>query len=68
MIMESVGGICDRLMPYSASEAAQAGVPLSVIDEAVGFIHGDDATLTQGSGPTNDGLRDDNIGDATSWP
>jgi len=68
MIMEDVGGMCDRLMPYSASEAIGAGVPLETIDEAIGFIHGDDPTQTQGAGPTNDGLRDDNIGDATTWP
>lgn len=42
MIMEDVGGMCDRLLPYTASKVEEAGVQLETIDRAIGFDHGAD--------------------------
>ena len=38
MIMEDVGGMCDRVFPFSISSlASQPGVPRQTIDEVIGF-------------------------------
>ena len=69
MIMEDVGGMCDRLMPFNATEAITAQVPLSTIDKAIGFIHSEDDLFKNGAGDkAGVGQRDDNLADATSWP
>jgi len=61
MLMEDVGGMCDRLLPFSASKAAEIGVPLDLIDRSIGFTHGDLPAMTKGYGLTDDDLSDTDV-------
>ncbi len=57
MLMEDVGGMCDRLLPYTATEALQAGVSLQEIDAAIGFKHSQLESMEAGYGLTDDNLN-----------
>jgi len=57
MVMEDVGGMCDRLLPFRPTSVAQmVNVPRSTIDQVIGFVHSDPNTLIQNSGLTDSGL------------
>lgn len=57
MVMEDVGGMCDRILPFRPSAVAQMkNVNRSTIDQVIGFVHSDEPSLTQNSGLTDDGL------------
>ncbi len=64
MIMEDVGGMCDRLLPYHATTAMDSVKNDRVtLDTVIGFVHGPETALTTGAG-----IMDDNLSDATEWP
>jgi len=63
MLMEDVGGMCDRLLPYTASEAAAAGVSLDEIDKAIGFVHTELESMSKGYG-VSDSVNLDNTYEA----
>jgi len=58
MIMEDVGGMCDRILPYSVSEAVNLANSLSTVDAIIGFVHGDNDALETGVGITDTNLED----------
>lgn len=61
MVMEDVGGLCDRLLPFRPTSVAQmANVPRSTIDQVIGFSHSDPSELTQNTGLTDDDLNKTN--------
>jgi hypothetical protein len=53
MIMEDVGGMCDRLLPFRPTSVAKANVPRSTIDAVIGFTSSEAAVYTR-----NTGIRD----------
>lgn len=61
MVMEDVGGLCDRLYPFTPSTLG-GNVPRETIDEVIGFINGD-TTITDKfyKNPPHTDLDDNNI-------
>jgi len=58
MVMEDVGGMCDRLLPFRPTSVAQMkNVDRSTIDQVIGFTHSDPNTLTRNTGLTDDELN-----------
>jgi len=64
MVMEDVGGMCDRLLPFRPTSVAQMqNVPRSTIDQVIGFVHSDPDTLVK-----NTGLNDDQLDASDEYP
>jgi hypothetical protein len=41
MVMEDVGGMCDRLYPFVPTEISAGSVPRATVDQVIGFVGGD---------------------------
>jgi len=57
MVMEDVGGMCDRLYPFVPSNIRGEGVLRQTVDEVIGFVGGD----TSISDRFNDNVINDNL-------
>lgn len=59
MIMESVNGMCDRVLPFHPTEVNTPGVPRATIDAVIGFTAGTMAP-TNGTGLLDNDLANTN--------
>lgn len=60
MVLEDVGGMCDRLFPFHATTLQYGNVPRSTLDEVIGFTTGLDGNPTPPDGSWQTGY-DDNV-------
>lgn len=64
MVMEDVGGMCDRLLPFRPTSVAYSGDVLrSTVDQVIGFYHGESTLYSE-----NNGLTDNNLQFADTYP
>jgi hypothetical protein len=64
MVMEDVGGVCDRILPFRPTSIVNKGeVPRSTVDQVIGFVHNDEPVLRE-----NTGITDNTLADASNYP